>query len=212
MALDKKLEEEKEDVLALGEKQEKRIEKKKQKKKIKIPIFMMIFGFCLMVFGYFYSDIATFFGMEFSKFNKKTEEERIKDPNVLNCIRKSEDSTLGIATTSEYIYTFKKQKLKKMTEIRTLTPIKYSDIGPDNIRIYSGKYSTFLENIPLIDGFSATSEYQNNILTFIVNIDFFKIDINKIPQNEFINIDYQYNEERSSVRQKIAKDKDTLCE
>lgn len=212
MALDKKLEEEKEDILALGKKHEERVEKSKKRKVSKIPILMMIFGFILMVIGYFYIDIATFLGAEFSKLNKEEKKTSVVDSNVLICNKKSENKTLGIMVKSTYSYTFKDKKLKKMKEVRTLSPMKYSDIGPHNVRIFSERYSALLEGVPLIDGFSASSKSRNDSLMINIYIDFQKMKVETFPQNDLIQIDYHLNEERSSVRQKIAKDKDTLCE
>ena len=125
------------ELLALGEEQVKIEVKEKQRKKLTIPIILTIVGAILMLIGTFYNNIVEFLNTNLNKNNK---EETIKDSNILKCSGKVEDETLGLITKTDYTFIFKDKKLQNLNEVRTIEPMEYSDIGPNNVRVISGKY------------------------------------------------------------------------
>ncbi len=197
------------ELLALGEEQEKIEIKEKQRKNLVIPITLTIIGAVLMIIGGLYNNIIDFLGINLEKNNK---EEIIKDENILKCKKKVEDQTLGLNTKTEYTYIFENKNLQTVNEVRTIEPMEYSDIGPNNIRVISGKYADLLGKLSNIEGLKVNQSFTNNKLTITINIDLKILDIKKVPKNDQIQIVNTLNETSKSVKQKIAKSGDVLCE
>ena len=191
--------EKEEDLLVLGEKQEQIQIEETKKKNLVFPIILMIVGILLMIIGVFFNDITNFFNT-ISENNKETV---IKDDNILNCKKTNEDKTLGLNTKTEYTYVFKNKKLQSIKEIRTIEPIEYSDIGPNNIKVINGQYTDLLAKLTNIEGLTIT---QN------LNVDLKKYDATKLPENDKIKVVNTFNETSKSVKEKIAYSGDVLCE
>lgn len=198
-----------ENLLILGEKQEAIKQAEKRKKNLIFPIILMILGIVLMLIGVYFNDIKYF--LNISSSNNKEKTPPIKDDNTLKCEMKEEDNTLGLQIKTNYTYVFKDNKLLTLKEKRTITPIEYSDIGPNNIRVINGQYNDLIEKIININGLQIDSSLNNNKLTININIDLEQVDITKIPQNDKIEVINTFNETSKSVKQKLAKKGDILC-
>lgn len=197
------------ELLALGEEQVKIEVKEKQRKKLTIPIILTIVGAILMLIGTFYNNIVEFLNTNLNKNNK---EETIKDSNILKCSGKVEDETLGLITKTDYTFIFKDKKLQNLNEVRTIEPMEYSDIGPNNVRVISGKYMDLISKLTNIDGLKVNQNLNDNKLSVNINVDLKVIDIKKIPKNDKIQVIYTLNESSKSVKQKLANSGDILCE
>ncbi len=197
------------ELLALGEEQVKIEVKEKQRKKLTIPIILTIVGAILMLIGTFYNNIVEFLNTNLNKNNK---EETIKDSNILKCSGKVEDETLGLITKTDYTFIFKDKKLQNLNEVRTIEPMEYSDIGPNNVRVISGKYMDLIGKLTNIDGLKVNQNLNDNKLSVNINVDLKVIDIKKIPKNDKIQVIYTLNESSKSVKQKLANSGDILCE
>lgn len=202
-----------EDILALGERQIE-IEIKEEKKKNKaLPILLMLLGALLMLVGYFFQDIIDILGIKLTPTTENKQTTIKKNDNELICTSTKEDISLGIKTTIKYIYKFNdKRLLQSLNEKRILKPIENSDIGPDNIKIISGKYNDIVKGFETINGIITSSNLNNDILTVNISYDYKNIDITKIPKNDNIVVTNTLNEESKSVKQKVLNDKDVLCE
>ena len=201
------------DILALGERQIE-IEIKEEKKKNKaLPILLMLLGALLMLVGYFFQDIIDILGIKLTPTTENKQTTIKKNDNELICTSTKEDISLGIKTTIKYIYKFNdKRLLQSLDEKRILKPIENSDIGPDNIKIISGKYNDIVKGFETINGIITSSDLNNDILTVNISYDYKNIDITKIPKNNNIVVTNTLNEESKSVKQKVLNDKDVLCE
>ena len=197
------------ELLALGEEQVKIEVKEKQRKKLTIPIILTIVGAILMLIGTFYNNIVEFLNTNLNKNNK---EETIKDSNILKCSGKVEDETLGLITKTDYTFIFKDKKLQNLNEVRTIEPMEYSDIGPNNVRVISGKYMDLIGKLTNIDGLKVNQNLNDNKLSVNINVDLKVIEIKKIPKNDKIQVIYTLNESSKSVKQKLANSGDILCE
>ena len=197
------------ELLALGEEQVKIEVKEKQRKKLTIPIILTIVGAILMLIGTFYNNIVEFLNTNLNKNNK---EETIKDSNILKCSGKVEDETLGLITKTDYTFIFKDKKLQNLNEVRTIEPMEYSDIGPNNVRVISGKYMDLIGKLTNIDGLKVNQNLNDNKLSVNINVDLKVIDIKKISKNDKIQVIYTLNESSKSVKQKLANSGDILCE
>ena len=200
--------EKEEELLALGEKQEEIQIEETKKRNLVFPIILMIVGIILMIIGTFFNDITNFFNT-ISENNKET---IIKDDNILNCKKTNEDKTLGLNTKTEYTYVFKNKKLQSIKEIRTIEPIEYSDIGPNNIKVINGQYTDLLAKLTNIEGLTITQNLNNNKIVVTINVDLKKYDATKLPENDKIKVVNTFNETSKSVKEKIAYSGDVLCE
>lgn len=200
--------EEEEKLLTLGEKQEEIQIEEKKKKNLVFPIVLMIVGIILMIIGAFYNDITDFF----NTMNKKNKETIIQDDNILNCKKTTEDKTLGLNTKTKYTYVFKEKKLQSIKEIRTIEPMEYSDIGPNNIKVINGQYTDVLAKLTNVEGLTITQNLNNNKIVITINVDLQKYDATKLPENDKIKVVNTFNETSKSVKEKIAYSGDILCE
>ena len=175
------------DLLSLGEVHEEILEKKQLEKQSIIPIIMIAIGIVLIIIGTFYTNIDKFIK---SITPKKEVKEVVKEEGVtyLTCEYKNNDEPLGIEKDTIIKYEFKDNLLKKMTTTLTMNPMENNDdIGSSNIKIYYQKYVDNLKKIKN-NGLIINTNNKNDKLIHIVIIDFEKLDINNIPENEYISI------------------------
>ena len=208
----KKNKNEEENILALGQKQEEiQIEEEKSHKRVLSTILILI-GIILVAGGFFYKDIMNFLGIDINKKEEvKDKDNKTDNDNKLICTKNTTDQTLGITTTITYTYTFKNKLLKSLNEQRKISPIEYSDIGPDNIKVISRKYTDVITSFQNIIGLTTSSTLNNDKLTVNINIDYQTLDPTKVVANDRITIVNKLDETSSSVKQKALSDKDTLC-
>ncbi len=208
----KKNKNEEENILALGQKQEEiQIEEEKSHKRV-LPTILILIGIILVAGGFFYKDIMNFLGIDINKKEEvKDKDNKTDNDNKLICTKNTTDQTLGITTTITYTYTFKNKLLKSLNEQRKISPIEYSDIGPDNIKVISGKYTDVITSFQNIIGLTTSSTLNNDKLTVNINIDYQTLDPTKVVANDRITIVNKLDETSSSVKQKALSDKDTLC-
>lgn len=183
-----KFSEESNNLLSLGTLHEEVIKEKERKKIGKLPIVLIIIGLILILVGFFYKDIDSFIKKYTNK--KNTKEQVKKDPSIsyYDCTSNKDDSTLGINKKVDKKYEFKDNKLRKVSEIITMSILDNSyEIGSNNIEIYYNKYDTALKDIN-VAGLIIKNDLKKSKFVNTTLIDFDILDVNQIPKNDYLKI------------------------
>ena len=208
-----KIKNEEENVLILGDEQKEIQVKVKQRESLHLPIAMVVIGIILIIFGYFFKDIAGFFINTFKqgKPEKTIEEIQEEKKELLKCSKKESDDSLEITTIDTYSFYFKKKKLKTLEERKIVKSYPDSDIGPDNVKTISNKQKKNVKKFQKLDGISVSQDIGPEKSFIDITVEYNKIDNEKVPDDELIKINYKYDEEYKTIQQIMVRDYHYIC-
>lgn len=204
---------EEENVLILGEEQKEIQEKVAQQKSLHLPIIMIIIGILLIVFGYFFKDIAGFFVNTFKQNSpeKTIEEIQQEKKELLKCSRKTNDDSLEITTIDTYSFYFKDKKLKTLEERKIINSYPDSDIGGDNVKTISDKQKKNVKKFENLDGVTINQDIGPEKSIIDITVTYSKVDNTKMPDDDLIKINYKYDEEYKTIQQIMVRDYHYIC-